>query len=133
MVTRLQGDEKLIASLVPDFPVGCRRSTPGNGYLEALKADNVRVVLEGIVRVTSNGILTSTGEHIDCDVIVCATGFDLSFRPRFPILGRDSISLQDKWTSNTPQAYMSLAVEDFPNYFGQYNVSYTLPASRAII
>ena len=30
-------------TVMPDFPVSCRRLTPGPGYLEALCADNVSV------------------------------------------------------------------------------------------
>lgn len=28
-------------ALMPDFPVGCKRLTPGPGYIEALCEDNV--------------------------------------------------------------------------------------------
>lgn len=80
-------------------------------------AENVRVVTEGISHVTPHGMLLSSGEVIDFDIIICATGFDLSFRPRFPVLGRNGASLQEQWTRSIPQAYMSLAVENFPNYF----------------
>lgn len=31
MRQRLNGDEDLISKLVPEYPVGCRRITPGNG------------------------------------------------------------------------------------------------------
>ena len=33
--------------LIPTFHVGCRRTTPGAGYLEALCEDNVDVVCLG--------------------------------------------------------------------------------------
>jgi hypothetical protein len=32
---------KLAEMLIPTFPVGCRRQTPGPGYLEALVQDHV--------------------------------------------------------------------------------------------
>ena len=118
MTTRLEKDPRLIKSLVPDFPVGCRRSTPGNGYLEALVAENVGVVTDKISHITPSGMVLATGEHVEFDVLICATGFDLSFRPRFPVIGHGGISLQEQWTTGTPEAYMSLAVENFPNYFG---------------
>lgn len=119
MEIRIQKNPRLVKSLIPDFPVGCRRSTPGNGYLEALVAPNVRVVTDTIDRITQKGMILSTGEHIEFDALVCATGFDLSFRPRFPIIGRGGVSLEQQWTERTPQAYLSLAVENFPNYFGK--------------
>lgn len=50
---------------------------------------------------------------------MCATGFDVSFRPRFPIIGRNGVDLSDLWRDR-PTAYMSFSVPEFPNYFGQY-------------
>ena len=31
------------------------------------------------------------------DVVICATGFDEAYKPRFPIIGRHGIDLRDKW------------------------------------
>lgn len=47
---------------------------------------------------------------------MCATGFDVSHRPPYPIIGRQSVSLSDKWASE-PESYMSLACPSMPNYF----------------
>ncbi|RFU32996.1 hypothetical protein B7463_g3335, partial [Scytalidium lignicola] len=116
MKATLGGDEHLSKALIPTFPVGCRRITPGVGYLSSLTEVNVRVVTEKIVRAVPNGIEIDTGEIIELDAIVCATGFDVSFRPRFPLVGQKA-NLQDLWTKNLPQAYMSCAVPEFPNYF----------------
>lgn len=35
MKARLKGNMALAEKLVPTFPFGCRRPTPGNGFLEA--------------------------------------------------------------------------------------------------
>ncbi|TVY39870.1 putative sterigmatocystin biosynthesis monooxygenase [Lachnellula occidentalis] len=117
MKTVLGGDESLSKALIPTFPVGCRRLTPAVGYLEALTQKNVRVVTDKIVKVVPTGLEISTGEVIEVDAIVCATGFDVSFCPRFPIVGRHSKNLQDLWKENLPRAYMSNSVPGFPNYF----------------
>lgn len=117
MKAALNNDDELIKLLVPQFPLGCRRMTPGVGYLESLTKPNVRVVSEMIVRVNKTGLLMSSGETIEVDAIVCATGFNVSFRPRFPIIGRKG-NLQDIWSHDIPISYMSCAVPDFPNYFG---------------
>lgn len=114
----LGDNEELIKVLIPSFPLGCRRLTPAVGYLESLSQPNVRVVCDPIVRVTSSGIVTASGETIELDAIVCATGFDVSFCPRFPIIGRAG-NLQDIWKENLPRAYMSCAVPDLPNYFSE--------------
>lgn len=104
---------------MPDnFAVGCRRPTPGNGYLEALVEDNVRVVTDSIERVESNGIQLSTGELLEVDTILCATGFDLSFCPRFKLIGRGGVAIDEKW-KDIAEAYLSLSVPGFPNYFSE--------------
>ncbi|KAH7152645.1 hypothetical protein EDB81DRAFT_647222 [Dactylonectria macrodidyma] len=116
MTDALQGDRRLCDAMIPDFPLGCRRLTPGVGYLEALKAPNVTVVTDPITRVVPQGLETPIGELIKVDAIICATGFNVSFCPRFPILGRKD-NLQDKWTREIPKSYMSCAIPGFPNYF----------------
>ncbi|KAL1864437.1 hypothetical protein Daus18300_007669 [Diaporthe australafricana] len=116
MTMMLGGDERLCKALIPDFPLGTRRMTPAPGYLEALRKDNVEVVVGDIKRFVSDGIEMSSGEVLKVDAIICATGFDISFRPRFPLVGRDG-NLQDTWGEKTPKAYMSCAVAGMPNYF----------------
>lgn len=116
-MTNLIGNERIYKALIPSFPVGCRRITPGSGYLESLTKENVRVVTEGITRVVPTGVEVAE-EIIEVDCLVCATGFDLSFRPRLPIIGRKG-NLQELWTENLPRAYMSCAVPDYPNFFSK--------------
>lgn len=118
MRVKLNHNEPIINKLIPTFPVGCRRSTPGNGYLEALIAPNVRLITESIDRVVPEGILLSTGEVLKVDVFICASGFDISFWPRFPTIGRNEASLKVQWETK-PEAYLSLAAENFPNYFSK--------------
>ncbi|KAL2419678.1 FAD-binding monooxygenase tazF [Exophiala dermatitidis] len=116
MKTKLGHDPRLVKHLIPNFAVGCRRPTPGNGYLEALTQPNVRVVTDHIEKVVEEGIVLKTGETIKVDVFICATGFDISFFPRFPLIGRGGVSLADQWKEK-PEGYLSLAVNNFPNYF----------------
>lgn len=52
------------------------------------------------------------------DTIVCATGFDVSFRPRFPIIGRDGVDLAAKWKVD-PESYFGLTVPGLPNFIIQ--------------
>nr|XP_031863274.1 uncharacterized protein CI109_001147 [Kwoniella shandongensis]KAA5530346.1 hypothetical protein CI109_001147 [Kwoniella shandongensis] len=102
--------------LHPSFGVGCRRPTPGPGFLEALTQPNVEAVFSGVDHVDETGLTTSDGERKEFDVIICATGFDVSFKPRFPVIGRNEINLQDQW-SQTPRSYLSMFAVNFPNYF----------------
>lgn len=112
----------LVASVIPTtFSPGCRRLTPGKGFLEALMAPDVAVTYGGIARVTETGVVTlsSSAENeteIDVDVLICATGFHVSEAPPFAVVGRDGhTTLAQRWRAR-PESYLSLAVDGFPNY-----------------
>lgn len=104
---------------VPKYSVGCRRPTPGTQYIESLCAPNVDLVVGEIRCVTPGGVTDHQGKHHPLDVLICATGFDTSHKPRFPLLGRGGRNLQDIWSSEAT-AYLALAVPEFPNYFVFY-------------
>jgi cation diffusion facilitator CzcD-associated flavoprotein CzcO len=121
MTERLGDSEKgkkLAEMLIPDFPVGCRRQTPGPNFLETLIRDNVDTRWDDIAQITEKGILTKSGEELEFDAIVCATGFNTSFQPRFPIIGRNGASLAKQW-QDIPEAYFGITVPNFPNYFSK--------------
>lgn len=112
-------DPRLLQTLLPKFELGCRRFTPGDHYLHALQQDNVSVISDSIVRMTEKGIVDATGTVTECDIIICATGFDASFEPRIPTIGRDGYSLSENWGKDKPtEAYMGAVVARFPNLFG---------------
>ncbi|KAK5400865.1 hypothetical protein LTR06_011176 [Exophiala xenobiotica] len=120
MTSRLgdsQKGKKLRDMLLPKFPVGCRRQTPGPGFLEALLQDNVDTRWDDVSKITKKGILTKSGDELEFDAIVCATGFDTSFQPSIPIVGRRGVDLAHKWRTDIPKAYWGITVPDFPNYF----------------
>ncbi|KAL3473527.1 hypothetical protein BJX99DRAFT_233655 [Aspergillus californicus] len=116
MKRRLRNKPELADDLLPAFPPICRRLTPGPGYLEALTDDKVDVISSPIVKIVEDGVVTADGKHHQTDVVVCATGFNTTFTPRFPIFGENGTSLADRW-EQTPENYLSLAVDGFPNYF----------------
>jgi cation diffusion facilitator CzcD-associated flavoprotein CzcO len=107
-------DEELQRRLIPSFEAGCRRINPGEQYLIALQELNVQPVFDGIERVTSRGVVAG-GVEYPCDVLVTATGFNTTFRPRFPIVGRNGANLQELW-SKSPESYLGTGVSGFPNY-----------------
>ncbi|PNH48275.1 hypothetical protein VD0004_g180 [Verticillium dahliae] len=116
MADKLGHDPELCATLIPTWELGCRRITPGPGYLESFLRPNCSVTNSGITRVAENGVHTADGKFYECDVIVCATGFDVSHRPRYPVIGKSKIDLATRWAEE-PDSYLSVAVPDFPNYF----------------
>src|SRR5258706_2218754 len=117
MCIKLGNNPRLIDKIVPkDFNVGCRRPTPGNGYLECLVGEKTTCYTDNIGGITPTGFLTADGEEIEVDVIICATGFDTSFRPRFPIIGLDGVNIADFW-KKFPLSYAAVGVPKIPNYF----------------
>lgn len=136
MTSRLGSSPKgqaLAKMLIPSFPVGCRRQTPGAGFLETLVEDHVETRWDDITCITEKGIRTRDGEELEFDAIVCATGFDTSFQPRFPLIGRGGANLAEQW-EECPEAYFGLAVPNFPNYFCMFSFSpLCLSASKILL
>ncbi|KFA46135.1 hypothetical protein S40293_03738 [Stachybotrys chartarum IBT 40293] len=115
MRNKLGHDERL-CDKIKNFAVGCRRATPCNGYLEALASSKTTCFTENIGSITSKGFTDAKGLEYEVDAIVCATGFDASWIPRFPIVV-NGINLQDTWAEEGVTSYLSVAVPDIPNYF----------------
>ncbi|KAK3676970.1 hypothetical protein LTR78_003175 [Recurvomyces mirabilis] len=113
----LKGDERLVEKIIPkNFNPGCRRPTPAPGYLEALVAPNATIFTDAIGRITEKGFLDHEGKEHECDVIVCATGFDTSWRPRFPLVNGSGVDLRDFWADEVV-SYLSIGIPTFPNHF----------------
>lgn len=99
---------------------GTRRVPLETHYFEAYNHDNVRLVdvknEDPIERITKNGILLKSGEHVELDVLIYATGFDaitgafsaIDFR------GEGGVKLTDVW-SEGPRTFLGLFVHRFPN------------------
>lgn len=74
MAEQLGHDETLTKQMIPPFALGCRRMTPGSGYLQSLRAENVEVIPQSALRLTETGIVDESGVEHEVDVVVCATG-----------------------------------------------------------
>ena len=72
MEERLKGNPELQDQIIPKWSLGCRRLTPGNGYLETLCSKNATLLVGGIAEITDTGILMQDGGYRDFDAIVCA-------------------------------------------------------------
>lgn len=116
MRERLKAKPEVADLLIPDFPPLCKRITPGPGYLEALVEPHVSVVSQAITHIDADGIITSDGVKREVDAIICATGFDTSPGQGFPIYGRDSINLREKYRIR-PKTYLGVCTDNFPNFF----------------
>lgn len=116
MKQRLASRADLYEAIIPTFAPGCRRLTPGPGYLESLQQENVTFCNKAIQEFNSTGLQIETGEQIDLDVIVCATGFDTQAPPTFTVAGRNGKTLEERWKPY-PESYLAIAVDQFPNFF----------------
>lgn len=116
MKEQLDDDPVLTKKIIPSFDLGCRRMTPGSGYLQSLTKDNVEVVTESVVKFTKNGVVDESGEEHLADVVICATGFDVSFTPHFEVTGRRGANIREQF-GELPKAYLSITAPNFPNMF----------------
>ncbi|KAE9367187.1 FAD/NAD(P)-binding domain-containing protein [Stipitochalara longipes BDJ] len=87
--------EMLREMLIPKWAPGCRRISPGDGYLEALQQPNVKPVFGAIKRITPEGP---------------------SFKPAFPLYNGKGKSLDEDWGQHV-NLYLGLTAPRFPNYF----------------
>lgn len=115
MREKLAKKPELFDVIIPTFAPGCRRLTPGKGYLEALVQDNVEVTNETIAEVTETGVKLAGGREVQVDALACATGFRTSAPPNFEVVGRDGLTLAQRWSPH-PESYLSVMVDGFPNY-----------------
>ncbi|KAF2659355.1 FAD/NAD(P)-binding domain-containing protein [Lophiostoma macrostomum CBS 122681] len=116
MQERLATHPHIFDALLPSFSPGCRRLTPGPGYLEALTQPNVSFITSPITRISSSAIHTSDGQAHEIDTLVCATGFHTSAPPPFELSGSNGLTLHQKWETRAT-SYLSHSVSDFPNLF----------------
>lgn len=112
-------NEPLAQHLVPHFALGCRRMTPGSGYLESLTKENVQVVTSSVARFTETGVIDDNDHEHSVDVVICATGFDASFAPPYEVIGRGGLPLKERF-GDFPRGYLSIMVDDYPNFFCEH-------------
>jgi hypothetical protein len=68
MADKLGNDPDLCDKLIPKWDLGCRRVTPGQGYLESFLLPNVGLTQSPIKEVTEHTILTEDGKEQHFDV-----------------------------------------------------------------
>lgn len=85
-------------------------------YLEAFKRDDVALITDPIDKIEETGIRTVDGKLHEFDAIVCATGFNVSHRPPWPLIGKGGLTLAEAW-KDEPTSYLSLCASQFPNFF----------------
>ncbi|MCS3778807.1 flavin-containing monooxygenase [Tsukamurella ocularis] len=114
-------DGELRKKLTPGYGFGCKRPSVSNLYYKTYTRPDVDLVTDPIARVTETGIETRDGVHRDIDVLVLATGFEMSQSPdpyrRRPVRGRDGFDLADFYEHNRARAYEGVCMPQLPNHF----------------
>ena len=110
-------DPQLRSKLTPDYPVGCKRLIFSNTFYEAIQRDNVHLETNGIDHIDATGVATSDGQQHELDVLILATGFNpFNFMRPMDLAGRDGLSIDEAWSKKV-QAYRSVCLPGFPNFF----------------
>ena len=83
--------------------------------MKAIQEPNVDVHFVAVDRLTEKGVVDSEGVEREVDTVVCATGFDTTYRPHFPIIGKNGTDLAEKWKV-VPESYFGLTIPEMPNF-----------------
>ena len=99
---------------------------PNSDLFKAIRARKASVVTDQITSITPTGIQLHSGQHLEADIIITATGLNLvaGGESRFVVDGQP-VDFAQTWT------YKGFAYSDVPNMastFGYINASWTLRA-----
>lgn len=128
------GDEALLSKIVPQYPLGGKRTVRDNGvWIAALRRPNVNLVTDAISEITPDGVMTADGKLHKADVIIYGTGFTASdFLRTFKVVGRGGVELHDQWAGDA-KAYLGMTVPNFPNLFIVYGPNTNIVVNGSII
>jgi cation diffusion facilitator CzcD-associated flavoprotein CzcO len=121
-VDALVADRVTAEALKPWYGYFCKRPCFHDEYLQTFNRDNVTLVDthgRGVERITETGVLVD-GVDYELDCLIFATGFevgtDYARRTGFELIGRDGLTLTDKWRDGV-RTFQGLCVHGFPNCF----------------
>ena len=99
---------------------------PDSDLFNSIKSEKASVVTDHIDHFTENGILVKSGEHLEADIIVTATGIELN------ALNDIEVSVNnEKVEPHNRLSYKGMMLSGVPNLafsFGYVNASWTLRA-----
>jgi cation diffusion facilitator CzcD-associated flavoprotein CzcO len=115
-------EPKTAEALCPtSYPIGTKRICVDSDYYETYNRSNVRLVNlaeTSIDSVAQHGVRLTSGEFVELDVLVLATGFDAMSGAllRIDVRGAGGLKLANKWAAG-PRSYLGLGINGFPNLF----------------
>lgn len=121
-IDALVDDPATAEALKPWYGYYCKRPCFHDEYLQAFNRDNVTLVDtkgRGVEQITRTGAVVDGVEYpLDC--LVFATGFEVGTdycrRTGFEVIGRDGVTLTDKWADGV-RTFHGLHTHGFPNCF----------------
>lgn len=110
-------DPALRRKLTPDYTMGCKRATLSNTYYPALASDHVTLETSPIHDADETSLTTEDGTTHELDVLVFATGFDVTGSYRhLGITGLGGRTLDTDWADDI-QTYYGVTAPGYPNLF----------------
>ncbi len=107
-------------SVIPDYPLGCKRILISGEWYPTLLRPDVEVVNDPIERFEADAVVTRSGDRRPADVIIFGTGFSTTdFLGAIPVTGRAGVRLSEVWKDGA-HAYLGTCVAGFPNLFVLY-------------
>ena len=109
-------DPELRRKLTPlDEPL-CKRMVMSTVFYPAVSKPNVKIVRDGIARVTEQGIVDQSGRLHELDVIIFGTGFHArAYHRPIELINSEGASLSALWEKQIG-AHLSVHVPGFPNF-----------------
>jgi cation diffusion facilitator CzcD-associated flavoprotein CzcO len=118
---QLRGDMRLFRATTPNYPVGCKRILITSDWFPTLRRKNVELVTGPIAEVTEDAVVDSGGRAHAADAVVFGTGFlATQFLAPMQVVGRAGRRLAEDAWARGGEAYLGIAVPDFPNMFLLY-------------
>ena len=128
--------EKYHEILTPNYGVGCKRRIFDAFWLHSLNDPKIELTTQPLTSLQPKGVTLGPGRsypdpedkdskapteevHLPADAIILANGFELkTWLSPLKVVGKGKTVLQEEWDKRGgPQAYMGLAIDDFPNFF----------------
>lgn len=127
-VAKFVGEEQTTAHFTPSYDPWDQRvcAVPGGDLFKAVKRGDAAVVTDHIDRFVPEGIQLQSGEVLEADIIVTATGLKLlAFGGIEPSVDGEEVTLSDEYVWN---GAMVTGVPNFAVCIGYTNASWTLRA-----
>lgn len=130
-IQRQLGDNYDMKHFTPNYNPWDQRlaAVPDNDLFKAIRNGKASVVTDHIEYFTEKGIKLKSGDHLDADIIITATGLQLQ------VLGGMKLHFDNEpHQLNQKMTYKSVLAQDTPNFaylFGYTNASWTLKINIA--